>query len=199
MALVVALTEEVVTVNVAEDAPPGTVTEAGALASALLDVRLTVIPICGAAPLMVTKPVEDWPPYTEAGERDRPVNPAGFTVNTAERVPLPRVAPIVTLNGAATVTVPILNVAEVPPAGIDTVAGTVATEELEERAMTIPPEGAGALSVAVPVETAPPITTDGVRMRLTMVGGLTVNTAVAAADPTEAFMVAFVEVTTVMV
>ena len=64
-----------------------------------------------------------------------------------------------------------LKVADVAPAGTMMLAGTVATLVLLlVRLITRPPEGAGALSVTVPVETAPPRTLAGFRVNAVSVG-----------------------------
>ena len=60
---------DVVTVNVAELLPGGTVTLAGTLATEdlLLD-SATTVPPAGAGPLRVTVPVEELPAFTVEGE-----------------------------------------------------------------------------------------------------------------------------------
>src|SRR4051812_40180268 len=56
------------------------------------------------------------------------------------------------------------NVALVAPSGTVTVAGTLATVELLlDRITAVPPAGAGAATVTVPVEVAPPATVVGLR------------------------------------
>ena len=61
-------TELVVTEKVAEEAPAETVTLAGTCAAAVLLLdRVTVAPPAGAAPLRVTVPVAELPPFTVAG------------------------------------------------------------------------------------------------------------------------------------
>jgi len=63
-------TATVVTVKVAVDAPAGTVTEPGTVATAVFDeTRFTEYPPVGALPVRVTVPVEVKPPPTEAGLR----------------------------------------------------------------------------------------------------------------------------------
>jgi hypothetical protein len=58
----------VVTVKDVDEAPPGTVTDAGTwAAAALLLNRLTKAPPGDAGPLRVTMPVEDIPPTTVVG------------------------------------------------------------------------------------------------------------------------------------
>ena len=61
-------TAVVVTVKVAEVAPPGTITLAGTVATdVLLLERVTTAPPPGAGPLKVTVPVEGLPPATLVG------------------------------------------------------------------------------------------------------------------------------------
>ncbi len=62
VAVAAADTAVVVTVNVAEVAPAATVTEAGTVALALFEVRLTRNPPAGATAFRVTVPVDDAPP-----------------------------------------------------------------------------------------------------------------------------------------
>jgi len=62
-----AVTALVVTGNVALVAPAATVTVDGTVAEVLLLERFTVAPPLGAAPLRVTAPVEEEPPFTLLG------------------------------------------------------------------------------------------------------------------------------------
>lgn len=64
VAVVVADTAVVLTVNVADDAPAATVTDAGTVADALLLARLTIV-ADGAAALNLTVPCREFPPVTE--------------------------------------------------------------------------------------------------------------------------------------
>ncbi len=64
----VAVTADVLTVNVANVLPLGTITDAGTVAAAFEEVNCTVIPAAGAAPVNVTVPMEAFPPRTAAGE-----------------------------------------------------------------------------------------------------------------------------------
>ena len=69
-------------------------------------------------------------------------------------------------------TVVILKLAEVLPKGIDTAAGTFARLRLLFANFTTKPaEGAGALSVTVPIDVAPPATAVGLRVNVARVAG----------------------------
>ena len=75
-----------------------------------------------------------------------------------------------------------VNVALVAPAGIVTLAGTVAALELSESETAAPPAGAAALKVTVPVEELPPTTLVGFSDTVDSVGpvvpdGLSVSVA----------------------
>ncbi len=85
---------------------------------------------------------------------------------------------------AVTARVVTVNVALVAPAGMVTLAGTVAAVvSLLEREMMAPLEGAGPLSVALPVEGDPPLTLVGFSVSEVRVGpdggcGVTMSEAV---------------------
>jgi hypothetical protein len=75
-----------------------------------------------------------------------------------------------------------VNVALVLPAGIVTLAGTVAVAvALLVRATTAPPGGAGPESATVPVEDIPPITDAGLNLTEFSAAGVTVRVAVFVA------------------
>lgn len=86
--------------------------------------------------------------------------------------------------GVEVVTVLVFTVKVMPvaPAGMVTLAGTVATAVLLLASeMTAPPLGAGALSVTAPVEVVPPVTLAGLsvsELRLGPEAGVTVSDAV---------------------
>jgi hypothetical protein len=87
-----AATTLVLTVNVVLVAPAGTVTLEGTLAAAVLLLEsVTCAPPDGAAPLSVTVPVEEFPPWTlvglsESEERVGGGGGAGVTVREADLV-----------------------------------------------------------------------------------------------------------------
>src|SRR5512137_1228009 len=87
---VAAATEVVATVKVAVVAPARTVTEAGTVADALLEERLTAVPPVGAAAVSVTVPVEDDPPVTAVGFTETlesaDVTAGAFTVSVVVRL-----------------------------------------------------------------------------------------------------------------
>ena len=88
-------------------------------------------------------------------------------LRVADRLVLLSAAEITTEVGRVTRLVVMLKVAVVAPAGTMMLAGTVAMLVLllTKRIMA-PPEGAGALSVTVPVETEPPRTLVGLSVSL---------------------------------
>jgi len=90
-----------------------------------------------------------------------PERAGGFTVRVAFFEPL-SVAVRVTAVIVLTAVVLTVNVALVPPDATVTLAGTAATDGLLlARVTVLPPEGAGPLSVIVPVTAIPPTTAVG--------------------------------------
>jgi len=91
---------------------------------------------------------------------------------------------IVTAVDAPIAYVVTVKVAVVLPAGTVTVAGTVAAEVLLLASPTgIPPVGAGALNVTVPVEAIPPVTVAGFTLTELSAGAITVRVAVCVDPP----------------
>ena len=70
-----------------------------------------------------------------------------------------------------------VNDPDVLPCGTTTVAGTVAEEPVLASVTEMPPAGAAAPIVTVPVEVPPPDTVVGLSTRDTIAGGLTVTVA----------------------
>ena len=83
VAVVAEVTAVVVTVKLTVVAPAGTVTLAGVEALEVLEARLTIVPPDGAGPPSVTVPVEDNPPTTVVGEREKPTRVGGLMVSVA--------------------------------------------------------------------------------------------------------------------
>jgi len=90
---VLAATGLVVIGNVADVAPAATVTVAGTTTDAKLLVSVTAIPPVGAAPLIVTVPVDPEPPVTVVGDSTMELATGARTVIPACRVP-PSAVPV---------------------------------------------------------------------------------------------------------
>ena len=145
------------------------VTDAGTVAAFVFElVRVTLAPNAGAGPVKVTVPTTDDcdPPTRPIGEIETLWTDWGLIVSTSVFETEPSLAPMVEVADAVTPTVVTMKVAEVAPAGIDTVVGTVASFVLLEVNVTVaPPVGAATLRATVPVEDAPPIRVVGAKLR----------------------------------
>jgi hypothetical protein len=187
---VLAPTFVVLIVNVAEVLPAAMVTAAGTVAlDELLDSEIVNPPV-GAATLILTVPVAVLPPATLVGLKDNEVSEGGLIVRVACATPPFRLPSIVAAVCFATAIVFTVNVAATFPAGTVTVAGSVAELVLLERWMTMPPVGAGPLSVTVPADDALPVTVDGDKVIDERTGGITVTAAVTDTVPSWAITVA---------
>jgi hypothetical protein len=166
VALAVAASGVVVTVNVPVVAPPVIVTEVPGLAAELLDERAIAIPAVGAGELIVTVPVEDVPPKTEAGLSVTLLTDGPLTVRFVVTLTV-ACAEIPTVVFAATAIVVAANVMEFEPAGTTTDTGTVATAVLLDVRVTVtdPPVPTVPFKVTVPVEGLPPDTDVGLNVR----------------------------------
>jgi hypothetical protein len=105
---------------------------------------------------------------------------AGLMIRLAICELLPRVAVIVAVSAELTTVVLTVNVVLVAPLATVTLLDTLALETLLLRFTTVPPEGAAAVRVTVPVELLPPVTVVGFRMSDEIVvdgGGLIVSVA----------------------
>lgn len=169
--------------NVAEELPAATVTDAGTVATALLLlVSVTTAPPVGAAPARLTVPCEEVPPVSVVGLSVKELK-AGVTVTVVVCTPLPYEALSVTAVVVVTVFVVTVNVPLEFPAATVTEAGTDATVELLLDSVTeIPPAGAAAAKVTVPIELTPATTVAGLT-ETEASNGLTVNVAVCVAPP----------------
>lgn len=135
-------------------APPATVTVAGTVAAAvmLLD-KVKVRPPAGATAVKVTVPVEVLPPMTEVGLSVSVESATALTRRLAVLLTPLKDAVMTTFVVVVIGTVVMAKVAVVLPAAIVTVAATLATVGLAlDRETAIPPVGAAALRVTVPVE-----------------------------------------------
>ena len=108
-------------------------------------------------------------------------------------------AEIVAGVSTATVAEPTENVTEVPPPGIVTVPGTLATTELADRVTTNPESGAGEESDKVPCAVFPPGTVPGATITVCSFGAVTVSSAVLLAPAVEALIAAGVSLATAIV
>jgi|SRR4051794_18033353 hypothetical protein len=168
----------VVTVKFAVLEPLGIVTEMGTCATMkLLLLRVTVAPPEGAFPFKVTVPVDDCPPFTLLGDNESVVRAAFVRVRVAVLLTPENVAVTVTVVVDDTPDVVMVNVAVLLPEVTVTLAGVVADELLSDNVTTVPVEGAGPLSVTVPVDELPPTTEVGFSVTELRVGGVMVKVA----------------------
>jgi hypothetical protein len=147
----------VATVKLADDVPAATVMLAGTVAADVFELASeSTAPPAGAGPDSVTVPVEFEPPVTVEGFRvsDESLGRGGgVTASVAVRATPADVAVIATDVDAATAAVATENGADVAPAPIVTLGGTLATPAFALDSVTVTPLlGAGPLSVTVPVE-----------------------------------------------
>jgi hypothetical protein len=170
-----AVTGEVETVNVADDCPPGTVTNDGAEATPVFALlSSTNTPPEGAVPARRTVAVAAVPPRTIAGlieSASTPVALAGRIVKTAPASLPWNEAVSVAVAGDVTVEVAALKVAEFCPCDINRKEGGRAFAVLLRKPMLAPPEGAPSARVTVPTADSPPVTDCGATV--SSIGGLT--------------------------
>ena len=159
-------TPSVLTENWIDVLPAATTMVAGTVAAPELElVRLTVEPPGGAAAPRITVPVVAVPDRTLVGLRVSELTVTGVTVNVANFVAPDIVPDTVTAVEEATAKVVTVNVLVLEPAGTVTLPGTVAMAEFEvDIATVLPPEGALAESLTVPVAVFPPITDVGLTL-----------------------------------
>lgn len=206
-AVVVVLTDVVLTVKEVVVLPAATVTLLGTLVDELLLDSDTADPPDGAALDSVTVPCEDEPPVTLLGfkmteDTVGPEDPPGFTVKLADTVVVPDWAKIALLQTALTLVVLTVKLTLVLPAATVTMLGKVTADRKQAGVLTfevdsstsLPPEGAGEAMVTVPVELLPPVTVLGFKLiEVTLIPGVTVTEPCAVLFPRVA-----VTVTTVL-
>jgi hypothetical protein len=151
----------VVTVNVTEVFPAGTIAVVGTVAAPLLLDSATLVPPGPAGPFNVTVPVAVAPPEIVVGLSVTALKLAGVMERVAVLAPVPVPAVITAVVFEFTPVVPIVNVAVVEPAATGTELGAKALALLDERGTEAPPAGAGAARFTVPVAEVPPSTEDG--------------------------------------
>jgi hypothetical protein len=170
-------TAVVATVNVADVAPVAKITVPGTETDPASFVTVTEVP-AGAGALSVTAPITVLPPVTADLFRLN-VFSSGSTVRVEEMEPDQSVAISATDTAALTSVVWMLTVADVPPPGIVTCAGTTAAglPLLSETAS--PPAGAMPVNVIVPVtESIPPVAVARSTVNVSTRAGVTITFAV---------------------
>jgi len=167
--LVSAATTPVV-IKASPDVAPAAIEMLTGTGSAALsvDANETVIPPVGATEPRFAVRRTCFPPITFAALATNVDNAGGLTVSVAVLLDAPSVPVITGVTALATAVVVIVNVAEVAPCATVTVAGTVAAALLDASVTTLPPAGAGPVSVTVPVDDAPPATLVGLSVTLLM-------------------------------
>jgi len=183
VALVAMATPRVEILNVAVEEPDGIVTLAGTVALRLLDFRVITNPAVGAVTFIVTVPVAEVPPSSDVGDRVKVSSCSGLMARTADLETKPYFAEIVVLVATETPTVVMLNVAELLPAGIVTVDGTVASTLLDFNDRVVPSAPAATFKVTVPVAEVPPRSEVGDRDRDSNVGTSTPRSWVMFTPP----------------
>lgn len=168
--VVLAAITEVEIVKVAEVAPAATETVAGTVAEGLLLDSATIVPPEGAAPDKVTVPVELLPPRTLVGLKDKVLGMGAAMLSTAVLLEPLTVAVMFAVVDVPTRAVVVVKVAVVEPALTVTDTGTVALGLSLERETTVPPVGAAAANVTLPIEELPPTTLAGFNVKAEIIG-----------------------------
>lgn len=175
------------------------VADAGTVAALFAEDRAIESPPVGAALLMVSVPVDEVPPGTDAGFNVSDDRVGAVTVKFALAVLAPVPAVIAAVALVATAVVDTVNVAVDAAAATVTVAGTVAEALPELNGTDVPAVGAGPVRVTVPVDVVPPTTDVGLSARVVTTGALTVRVVFWVTPDNTAEMVTVVLVETAVV
>jgi hypothetical protein len=158
------VTDDTVAVNWALLDPAAIVRRAGSDTLALLSESVTATPPAGAAPLSVTVQVDDPGAFTLAGEQVKLLTVAGALRFTDEALVWPfQLAVTVAAWSLFTVPAVAVNVPLLDPVSIVTLAGTLNTPKLLDRA-TVAELVAALVSVTVQVALCPAPRVPGVQL-----------------------------------
>lgn len=157
-----------VVINVSPDVAPAAIVMVVGTGSAAVsvDVNATEMPPVGATDARFAVRRTCLPPMTFAALATSVESAGGLTVSVAVLLDAPSVAVMTGETTLATAVVETVNVAEVAPCATVTEVGTVAAALLDASVTTLPPAGAGPVSVTVPVDVAPPATVEGFKATL---------------------------------
>lgn len=194
--LVLAVTATVFTTTVIEVSPSGTVTVAGR--EALIDelARVSSAPPAGAGPVRVIVISVEFPPTTVAGFRATVETFNGIAVKVAVRLSIAVKARTTAEAFAVTYGDVNVNAAVVSPAGTVMEAGTAIRLLRDRSPTTVPPAGAGAERVTMPLTTAPPLVVAGEKRKPVRRPGVTRTVVRRSVPPYDARTAANVSVVT---
>jgi len=148
-----------------------------------MQVRLTFAPAAGAVPLRVTVPVDESPPATLEGSRVRVASTAGVILRAPlTEAPLAEAVTFALVVALTPMVAPVKE-ANVLPAAMVTVAGTLRAVELEASLTESPPLAAGDPMEIVPVDESPPTTVVGLKVKDFNLALETVSLPLAELEP----------------
>lgn len=157
-----------VVISASPDVAPAAIEIVAGTGSAVesVDANATEMPPVGATEPRFAVKRTCLPPMTFAALATSVESTGELMVSVADLLDAPSVAVMTGETTLATAAVVTVNVAEVAPCATVTVAGIVAAALLDASVTTLPPAGAGAVRVTVPVDDAPPATVAGFRETL---------------------------------
>jgi hypothetical protein len=174
---VLAATTEVLTVNVVESWPAGTVTLAGTVALDVEDFSAIVAPARGAGPLNFKTPVVVKPPDTSIGLIVNFTRVSAVSATVAFKL-WPLEAAVRTTLVFVLTTFPVIGKVAVVPEVINTDAGMETAALPAERVTVMPTAGAGLVKVTVPVVNPPAAIDAAAIVKLFNFGGSMVSVAI---------------------